>query len=370
MNRKIMEIMPDIFSWLSRDAADIVSRLGFIDYTVLAINILLMVFARRILNLIYHDKVSDSRRLNRVYVFRALNLLIILSFGYYHLYLPMSDRGVGLKLVSVFVVIYLGYLFAHIIGYLARQKFGKTREVNGVKKSVETYNSRLLGLLSGIFIFIIVLISIVQILGFSGLLEAGGVIGFIGVFLALTQNAWAPDIFSGLIILNSGMVEEGDVVEITESTPYLGMVYKTKMFHTEILNIVNNHRIMLKNSKLREYTIHNLSKFASAKGLREKLHFKIGYDIDAGKVRAMFGEAFKTAKDDTSNNIESQYNLEVGIRDTGDHAIEWTIYYYTKDVKNLIKTRQYFRELVWITAQKHGINLATPLTHSVDMISS
>lgn len=166
------------------------------------------------------------------------------------------------------------------------------------------------------------------------------------------------------------MVEEGDFVEITESTPYLGMVYKTKMFHTEILNIVNNHRIMLKNSKLREYTIHNLSKFPSAKGLREKLHFKIGYDVDAGKVRGMFGEAFKAAKDDTSNNIESQYNLEVGICDTGDHAIEWTIYYYTKDVKNLIKTRQYFRELVWITAQKHGINLATPLTHSVDMISS
>ena len=30
----------------------------------------------------------------------------------------------------------------------------------------------------------------------------------------------------------------------------IGVIYKTKLFHTEILNIVNNHRIMIKNSKL------------------------------------------------------------------------------------------------------------------------
>ncbi|MCU7828786.1 MAG: mechanosensitive ion channel family protein [Candidatus Thiodiazotropha sp. (ex Myrtea sp. 'scaly one' KF741663)] len=357
--------MSDLLNTLFGDYAVIFDRLGVIDYVVLSINIILMIYARRILTLIYHDKVSGSRSLNRVHVFRALNLLIILSFGYYHLYLPVSERGFGLKFVSVFVVIYLGYLFAHIIGYVARRKFGKMREVNGVKKSVETYNSRMLGLLSGIFIFIIVLISIVQILGFSGLLEAGGVIGFIGVFLALTQNAWAPDIFSGLIILNSGMAEEGDVVEICDDTPYLGVVYKTKMFHTEILNVVNNHRIMLKNSKFREYTIHNLSKFASAKGLREKLNFKIGYDVEANKVRAMFDEAFQAVKKDADSSIETQFELDVRINDTADHAVDWVVYYYTKDVRNLIKTRQYFREVIWATAKKHGIALATPMTHSI-----
>ncbi|MEW8627032.1 MAG: mechanosensitive ion channel family protein [Candidatus Thiodiazotropha sp.] len=360
-----MDTLAELFRGLIGDYTDILSRLGALDFIVILVNILLMIFARRILELIYHDNVSSNRSLNRVHVFRALNLLIILSFGYYHLYLSTEDRGIGLKLVSVFVVIYLGYLFAHIIGYFARRKFGKTREVNGVKKSVETYNSRLLTLLSGIFISIIVLISIVQILGFSGLLEAGGVIGFIGVFLALTHNAWAPDIFSGLIILNSGMAEEGDVIEITEGTPYIGVVYKTKMFHTEILNMVNNHRIMLKNAKFRDYTIHNLSKFASAKGLREKMGFKIGYDVEAAKVREMFLEAYEEIKKSADIEIEKQYELEVRVNDTADHAVEWTIYYYTKDVRNLIKVRQYFREVIWQAANKHGIALATPLTHTV-----
>jgi small-conductance mechanosensitive channel len=360
-----MDAIVEMLKGLTGDYAVIFERLGTIDFIVILVNLLLMIFARRILELIYHDNVSIKRSLNRVHVFRALNLLIILSFGYYHLYLTAEDRGIGLKLVSVFVVIYLGYLFAHIIGYIARRKFGKTREVNGVKKSVETYNSRLLTLLSGIFISIIVLISVVQILGFSGLLEAGGVIGFIGVFLALTHNAWAPDIFSGLIILNSGMAEEGDVIEITEGTPYIGVVYKTKMFHTEILNIVNNHRIMLKNAKFRDYTIHNLSKFASAKGLREKLGFKIGYEVEANKVRAMFEEAYEEIKQSTDVGIEKQYELEVRVNDTADHAVEWLVFYYTKDVRNLIKTRQYFKEVIWQAAERHKISLATPLIHSV-----
>ncbi|MES9943035.1 MAG: mechanosensitive ion channel family protein [Candidatus Thiodiazotropha sp. 6PLUC7] len=357
--------MVELFRGVIGNYADILARLGLLDFVVITVNIVLMIFARRIIELIYHDNVSTNRSLNRVHVFRALNLLIILSFGYYHLYLPTGERGIGLKLLSVFVVIYLGYLFAHIIGYIARRKFGKSREVNGVKKSVETYNSRLLTLLSGIFISIIVLISVVQILGFNGLLEAGGVIGFIGVFLALTHNAWAPDIFSGLIILNSGMAEEGDVIEITEGTHYIGVVYKTKMFHTEILNLVNNHRIMLKNAKFRDYTIHNLSKFASAKGLREKMVFKIGYDVEAGKVREMFDEAYEEITQSADINIEKQYELEVRVNDTADHAIEWAIYYYTKDVRNLIKLRQHFREIIWQTADRHGIALATPLTHTI-----
>jgi small-conductance mechanosensitive channel len=360
-----METILDLLKNLLGDYAVMFDRLGAIDFAVILINILLMIFARRILALIYHDSVSVKHSLNRVHVFRALNLLIILSFGYYHLYLPAGDRGIGLKLVSVFVVIYLGYLLAHIIGFIARRRFGKTREINGDKKSVETYNSRLLTLLSGIFISIIVLISVVQILGFNGLLEAGGVIGFIGVFLALTQNAWAPDIFSGLIILNSGMAEEGDVIEITEGTPYIGVVYKTKMFHTEILNIVNNHRIMLKNAKFRDYTIHNLSKFASAKGLRENMRFKIGYDVDPSAVRAMFSEAFAEIEASANLGVEMQYEHEIRVNDTGDHAVEWMVYYYTKDVRHLIKTRQALREAIWQAAESHGIALATPLTHSV-----
>lgn len=341
---------------------DVFSRLGYVDYLVLTINLLLMYFARPIVRMVFHDESSGRVFLNRVQILRALNLLIIISFGYYHLYTQAGDKSIGLKIISVLLVIYLSYLFAYIASFFIRRKFGRIREVDGERRSIETYNSRLLSLFSGVFIFIIALISAIQILEFDSLLEAGGVIGFIGVFFALTQNAWAPDIFSGLIILNSGMMEEGDVIEIDNR---IGMVFKTKMFHTEILNLVNNHRIMLKNAKLRELTIHNLSKFASARGLRENLHFKIAYEQDTVQIKSMFEKAFEEAVQNADINIEAQYPLEIGVFETGDHAVEWSIYYYTKDVKNIIKTRQRFRELILDLAKEYQISLSTPLTHDI-----
>lgn len=229
-----------------------------------------------------------------------------------------------------------------------------------------SYNSRALNLLSAIFFSIAALISVVQIFDFESLLEAGGVIGFVGIFLALTQAAWAPDIISGLIILNSRLVEEGDVIEVeADKGDIVGVVFKTKMFHTEILDLVSNHRLMIKNARLREYTIHNLSKFASARGLRDMVTFNIGYEVEPDDVRAMFLHAFETAKEDDDVAIREQYPLEIHIADTGDHAIEWVVYYYLKEIKQLVATRQRFREVVLTEANKYGISLATPLRHKL-----
>lgn len=289
--------------------------------------------------------------------------MIILSYGYADIYLETPESGPGLKLVSIWVIIYLSYLVKQILSYWVRKKYGKLRDINGEKKSIETYTSRLLSLLTGVVVFVIALVSIINMLEFNSLLQAGGVVGIIGVFLALTQNSWAPDIISGLIFLNNGMIEEGDVIELDDNGIIIGVVYKTKMFHTEILNLVNNHRIMLKNAKLREFTIQNLSKFASAKGLREKLIFKIGYDVSPDKVRQMFSAAEEKINNDPGINSGEKLSFEIGVSETGDHAIEWAVYYYTKDVKSLIKNRQLMREYILETAEEFNLSLATPVTY-------
>ena len=335
------------------------------DGIVISINILLMIFARRILRAIYHEPETNAKFRLRVNVFRVFNLLIIIAFTYYHMHATNSDNGVGYKIVAIIITLYLSYVAQHILHYVIRVRYGKTREIEGDRQYVETYNSRLLSIFASIFIFVIALVTVIRLMGYDSLLEAGGAVGLVGVFLALTQSAWAPDMFSGLIILNSGMVEVGDVIEFNDGDKTLGVIYKTKVFHTEMLNLVNNHRIMIKNAKLREHTIHNLSKFASARGLREQLHFKIDYQEDEDNVRQMFEDAFETAAQDKDINIEAQYPIEVGVYDAGDHAVEWSVYYYTKDVKNLLKTRQRFREVILKTSKQQGISLATPLQHLV-----
>ncbi|NOX42355.1 MAG: mechanosensitive ion channel family protein [Gammaproteobacteria bacterium] len=282
------------------------------------------------------------------------------------MYTVESSKGLGYTVMAIIVVLYLSYAGLHLLQYFIRRRYGKTREIEGVSQPIETYNSRLFSIFASAFVFIIAFVSIIRFLGFDSLLEVGGAVGIVGVFLALTQNTWAPDMFSGLIILNSSMVEVGDVIEFNDGDRTLGVVYKTKVFHTEILNLINNHRIMIKNARLREQTIHNLSKFASAKGLREQLHFKIDYAEDETNVRKMFQAAFEIATKIENTDIESQYPIEIGIVETGDHAVEWCVYYYTKNVKGIIATRQYFREEILKTSKQMNISLATPLRHLVE----
>ena len=356
--------MTNHLSALIESVTHSLSSLSWLESGLILLNFVLLIFARKIISGIYSEPSTENHFSYRVNTLRSLNIIIIFSLIYFIFESDKNIHNPVFKFISISLLIYFSFLVSHIFAFIIRRNYGKKREVEGRKKIIETYRSRLLTLLSSIGIFIITLISIIQIMEFESLLQAGGVIGFIGVFLALTQNSWAPDIFSGLIILNSGMIEEGDVIQFENNEFIIGIIYKTKIFHTEILNLVNNHRIMLKNSNLRNVTIHNLSKFASAKGLRENLHFKISYLESTSSIKSMFENAFEKSKESIGQSIEFQYPLEISVYDTGDHAIEWAVYYYTKDVKNLIKTRHELRERIVTEANKQGIDLSTPITHS------
>ncbi len=344
---------------------EIINRFDTFGYVILGVNLLLLIFARKILTLIFPhpEKVSGFSR--KVMIFRALSLLIIITYGYYRFFQDGKDlesQGVLLHILAVLAIIYFAYLAMHLAHAFLVRQYGKEREINNKKRYISTYQTRMLSIFSSIFIGLIALVSIIRLLGFDSLLEAGGVIGLVGVFLALTSSIWAPDIFHGLIILNSDMISEGDVIQFNDGETIYGLVYKTKVFHTVILNIKNNHRVMIKNSKLRDFTVHNLSKFASAKGLRENLSFKIGYDVSVDRVKHLFETVYELAKEDSSIKIEEQHDLEYGIKETGDHAVEWQFFYYTKDVEKLLLTRQRLLQLMLETSIEKGISLSTPLT--------
>ena len=350
---------------LSQQIKMYLSQSSGVLYALLVINLLLIVFAPYIVKHFSSKEQTDATRDFIINVIRGLNVLIIGLLGHFRFYSEgQSGQGIGIKVLSILVIIYLSYLCVHLIGRFVRVRFGRpVQNVGSGTRIADTYASRALSIFISVFIGVMALISIIRVAGFSSLLEAGGVIGFVGVFLALTQGAWAPDIISGLVILNSKMFKERDVIKITDGgIDMLAIVYRTMAFHTELLNLVDNHRVMIKNSKIREHTVHNLSRFASARGLRESLQFKIGYDVSAEEVRAMFESAFQKAVLDEEIPIEEQHPLEVRLKDAGDHAIEWSVHYYTKDEFALIKTRQLFREKILEASLEAGIGLSTPFT--------
>lgn len=336
-----------------------------VELTLMAANVVLLLFSRPLLQYLSSKSDSSDAFRGKLHIFRAANLLVLSLVVFNSLILPIASHSWMTRLLAALLVAFLAYLSAHVANYLIKRRFGRQREINGEKIWSETYNVRVLSLLSAILLFVVALIAVVRILGLDSLLEAGGVIGFVGVLLALTQSSWAPDIISGLVILNSRLIEEGDVIEVGDGESVLGVVYKTKIFHTEVLNLVNNHRIMFSNAGLRGMVIHNLSKFASAKGLREALVFKIGYEVSEARVHEMFDKAFERATQKVGVCVEFKYEPEVRVTDAGDYAVEWTVYYYTKDVRYLLRTRQLLRALIIKTAAEEGISLATPLLHDV-----
>lgn len=304
---------------------------------------------------------------------QKVNLFVLLMVILNVVFLPLADHSWFTKLLSALLIISGAYIGDSVVDIFLLRRFGKLKSGEGDERLyLETYRSRLTSLITTTVISISALLMVIRLFGFESLLEAGGLIGLLGVFLALTQGAWAPDLISGLIILNSNLIEEGDVIELHGAPNLLAVVFKTKLFHTELLNLPNNHRMMIPNAQLRSQTVHNLSKFASAKGLRESLSFKIGYDTPSVKIKAMFEASFKEACEREQLPILSQYPLEIRVIDTGDYAVLWRVFYYTKEVRSLLGTRQRFLEVIHEQALKSDISLATPVLYQRvgEMVSS
>jgi len=307
---------------------------------------------------------------NRVSMMRFLNFAVILAIIVRALILENNLWLV--KITQVLIVLYFAMLFTQIINFFVRQRFGKKRVIKDSVSIADTYSSRGLSIFVTVVITVIALVSCLRILGFDSVLEAGGALGIIGLFLAMTQASWAPDIMSGLIILNSRLCEEGDVIQLTmDGERITASIFRTKLFHTECLDLTNNHRLMIRNAKLRDQGLQNLSRFASAKGLRESLYFNIDYQHSEEEVSAMINQAFE--KVDAFDKLrESQYEPEIYVYDTGDYAITWAVFYYIKDVKRVLSIKHIIRSFILKESVLSGISLSTPIlqNNTIEVVSS
>ncbi|WP_170131948.1 mechanosensitive ion channel family protein [Arenicella xantha] len=325
------------------------------DLITIGISLLLMILARPFSKWLN----SEDDLTSRVSMMRMLNFLIIVAV--LASVFVLHESAWLSRLTQSLIVIYFATLVTHVINYFVRRRFGKTRITSTGTSISDTYSSRGLSLAVAAFISVIALVTCLRILGLNSLLEAGGALGIIGLFLAMTQGSWAPDIISGLIILNSRLCEEGDVVQFNmDGTQIVASVFKTKLFHTECLDLANNHRLMVRNTKLRDYGIQNLSRFASAKGLRECMLFNIDYAHSQNEVTEMMLRAFSEI-DRVEGMREEQFDPEVLVHDTGDYAVTWAVYYYIKDVKHLLKIKQKFRAHILAESVRSDISLATPV---------
>lgn len=343
-----------------------IQQLNPLQISLIVINISLLFLAKPLFRVLLRNRKINEQEIFQARTFVVLeraNWVSLLCVALYAFVLPLNQYFWITKVLSALLIISVANLLDSILDVFIIQRFGKQKIVEKIERYVETYRSRLISLVATGLISIITILLIVRIIGFESLLETGGIIGFIGVFLALTQGSWAPDLIGGLIILNTELLEEGDVIEVHASKAIIGTVFKTKLFHTELLDLTTNHRVLIPNAKLRQNEVLNLSKFASAKGLRERLTFKIGYDVRQSRVRKLFEEVFEIAKQDGDMPINHQHAYELRVLDTGDYAIEWGFFYYLKEVKLLLVTRHRLLALIAQKSTEMDISLATPILY-------
>lgn len=326
-----------------------------LDLLTICASLLLFIAATPISRLL-----NDNDGLNaRVSMMRVLNFLVIAAL-LFNSYLLNNNASLA-KITQALIVIYFAMLFTQVINFFIRQRFGKTRVYKEKITRSDTYSSRGLSIFIMVVTTIIAIVSCLRILGFDSILEAGGALGIIGLFLAMTQASWAPDIISGLIILNSRLCEEGDVIQFDiDGERIVASIFRTKLFHTECLDLANNHRMMIRNAKLRDQGLQNLSRFASAKGLRESLLFNIDYKHTEEEVCEMMHRAFK-AIDSVEEVREEQYAPEIFVADTGDYAVTWAVFYYIKDVKRVLTIKNIVRSYILKESRNSNISLSTPI---------
>jgi len=309
---------------------------------ILLINFGLYVFAPKIIKYFNSGKENNFQ----LTILRSVNMLfIVLSIIDYIISFVTDEYSNYFSGVAyTLLVIYISSFIYNGLSLLSRKKFGTEKEIDGTALYVDTYNSRLVDIIVMVFIIFIAIYMVINAWGLTSMLETTGLMGLLVAFLALTNSIWAPDPYYCMVILSSDMLEDGDVVHI-QGMEDTYIISRVTFIYTLLFNTRTNYKTLVRNSKLIELHIDNLTKKASTDGLREELTFKIGYPVMDGTlniksqkpqmlkqflkdVEAMFATVREAAKEDALVNINPNVDIEWMMTDTGDYALEFKLVYF------------------------------------------
>ena len=297
-------------------------------------NITLLIFARPILQLIEAERDSETK----LKIFLTLNILVLVLHVIDLAFLRVSNNyenyfiNLGLSLMTL----YAGMFSYSLGGFLSRKKFGTEKLLDDNKVFLDSYSSRLVDIIILFVIVITVIYALIKIWGADSMLETTGIFGIVAAFLAFTSNIWAPDIISGLIILNTQMLEDGDVVVVDGHTDEY-IISKVTLIYVILYDVRNNHRTLIRNSQFTQRKIDNLSRVASTDGVRQALKYNIGYPALKGstpeerlkelnsfknRVGRVFNMAFEECITQTDIKINESRPFEWSLTNTGDFALE------------------------------------------------
>jgi len=343
------------------------------------VNILLFLLARPILNLIEPTEKNSSK----IKIFRALNVMVLIlhlvdlillgaNSNYQHYFIRL-----GYSLMTLYAAMFIYSLTCA----LSKRRFGKEKALDNQTLYLETYSSRLVEMVWLVIIVITAIYILIKIWQLEDMFT--GIYGILAAFLAFTSGIWAPDIISGLIILNTEILEDGDVVIIEGHTNEY-VISRVTLIYVVLYDIRNNHRTLMRNSLFTGSRIDNISRVASTNGNRHSITYKIGYPAFTGfknerkeqlddfkkSVSDMFETAYARCVENESIKVNPNQPFEWAMTNAGDYALEYTLWVYLARIPNskvtstlrrhLMGTMYKVNEAVFDASIEEGIDLSTP----------
>ena len=351
--------------------------------TILFVAFLLFVSARPLLGLFRH-RVNNSRRIKVLRSFITLFVVlqvidVVLMHGIAEYENDVFNLGKSILLV------YFSIILFDIASNWSVKRFGKHKKVDGKNSYIATYYSRMSDIVIIILLSLLTLYFLIEIWSLDNLLQTTSIFGVFFAFLALTNAIWAPDIYYGLVILNCNQLEDGDTFYMhNDKTMYI--IHRINFIYTVLLNVHNNHRTVIRNSRLFQGRVENLTKRASLDGLRSSIDYKIGYPLDTDtpiaeraaavesfkkRVNKMFSAAEMEVKESKGTHLRCDLGLEWHLDRVDDYALVYRLSYYLKVLpstrlarkvrEHINGTQSLVNEIVYKQSILHDVHLETPI---------
>lgn len=338
-----------------------INHLSTFGQIAIILNILFFFLAGVIFTYIVKPTDDDEKNNKRIRWLRFLNFLLLMIYvvdafinGYTN-----SNQWI-LQISQTGLVLLISYLFIQFSHAWALQHYGKGKSIDGEEINSRTYKSEMMYIIIIAVTVITSILLLVNIWNVTNWLQATGVLGGLLVILFATKDAWAVDSVNGLILLYNHDLEPGVICRIPEYD-ILGVVHKISLTQTIFRDIVQKHKIVVPNSKLRSTKIEILNK-AGQTGWNDFIEYKIGYSTPSKDVEKFFEKVWETACE-KSNSLSLEKKPKVSLIEAGDHAIVWRLHYQLENIYQMKAAKFNINRCAFDLQQEFGLSLATPITH-------
>lgn len=175
------------------------------------------------------------------------------------------------------------------------------------------------------------------------------IFGVLGIGLGFGLQHVVSNFFSGLIIIITRPVKEGDRILVNGIE---GTILQIRMLAT-VINTLTNESIVIPNSQLVQESVHNFSYYDPSIIIKNEIGVSYSSDMDL---------VLKVLQDVAERNPFRHDNKRcwVYLKEFGDSSVNFTVYTWIISTNNKFEAHHWNNLEIWKQFKEHGIEIPFP----------